>query len=37
MSHGDALAEIGRILDRGDDTDEVLREVVDVLHDHFEL
>jgi L-methionine (R)-S-oxide reductase len=36
MSHGDALAEIGRILDRGDDTDEVLREVVDVLHDHFE-
>ena len=36
MSHGDALAEIGRILDRGDDTDEVLREVVDVLHDRFE-
>jgi L-methionine (R)-S-oxide reductase len=36
MSHGDALAEIGRILDRGGDTDEVLREVVDVLHDRFE-
>jgi L-methionine (R)-S-oxide reductase len=36
MSHGDALAEIGRILDRGGDTAEVLREVVDVLHDRFE-
>jgi L-methionine (R)-S-oxide reductase len=36
MSHGDALAEIGRILDRGGDTDDVLREVVDVLHDRSE-
>src|SRR3954469_8326196 len=36
MSHGDALAEIGRIFDRGGDTNEVLREVVDVLHDRFE-
>jgi L-methionine (R)-S-oxide reductase len=34
MSHEDALAEIGRILDRGDG--EVLREAVDVLHDRFE-
>jgi L-methionine (R)-S-oxide reductase len=36
MSHGDALAEIGRILHRGGDTDEVLGEVVEVLHDRFE-
>jgi len=36
MSHEDALAEIGRILDRGGDTDDVLREVVDVLHDRSE-
>jgi L-methionine (R)-S-oxide reductase len=36
MSHKDALAEIGRILDRGGDADEVLREVVEVLHDRFD-
>jgi L-methionine (R)-S-oxide reductase len=35
MNHGDALAEIARILDRGADTDEVLGEVVEVLHDRF--
>ena len=35
MSHEDALAEIGRILDRGGDAGEVLREVVEVLHDRF--
>jgi L-methionine (R)-S-oxide reductase len=36
MSHEGALEEIGGILDRAVDADEVLRAVVDVLLDRFE-
>lgn len=34
-SFSEALEAIDRILDRGDDADNVLRAVVDVLHDRF--
>jgi L-methionine (R)-S-oxide reductase len=36
VSHEGALEEIGRILDQGGDADDVLRAVVEVLHDSFE-
>jgi L-methionine (R)-S-oxide reductase len=36
MSHSGALEAIDRILNRGGDADDVLRAVVDVLHDRFE-
>ncbi len=36
MSHNGALEAIDRILNRGGDADEVLRAVVEVLHDRFE-
>ena len=36
MSPEGALEEIRGIVDRGDDADEVLRAVLDVLHDRFE-
>jgi GAF domain-containing protein len=36
MSHEDALAEIGRIVDHGGEAEDVLREVVEILHDRFE-
>jgi L-methionine (R)-S-oxide reductase len=36
MSRSGALEAIDRILDRGGDAEEVLRRVVDVLHDRFE-
>ena len=35
-AHADALEAIRRILDRGGDADDVLREVVGVLKDRFE-
>jgi L-methionine (R)-S-oxide reductase len=35
-SHSGALESIDRILNRGGDADEVLRQVVSVLHDRFE-
>jgi L-methionine (R)-S-oxide reductase len=35
-SHAGALASIDRILNRGGDADEVLRQVVSVLHDRFD-
>jgi L-methionine (R)-S-oxide reductase len=35
-SHSGALEAIDRILNRGGDADDVLRAVVDVLHDRFE-
>ncbi|MFL5737035.1 MAG: hypothetical protein ACJ76P_06835 [Actinomycetota bacterium] len=34
-SHSGALEAIDRIVNRGGDADEVLREVVEVLHDRF--
>jgi len=36
MSQSDALEAIERILDRGGEADDVLRAVVDFLHDRFE-
>jgi L-methionine (R)-S-oxide reductase len=36
MSHSGALEAIDRILNRGGDADDVLRGVVDVLHDRFD-
>jgi L-methionine (R)-S-oxide reductase len=36
MSHEGALEAIDRILNRGGEADDVLRAVVDVLHDRFE-
>lgn len=36
MSHSGALEAIDRILNRGGDAGEVLRSVVDVLHDRFD-
>ena len=35
-SHSGALESIDRILNRGGDADEVLRQVVSVLHDRFD-
>ena len=35
MSHSGALEAIDRIVNRGGEADEVLRAVVDVLHDQF--
>ena len=35
-AHAGALETIDRILERGGDADEVLREVVSVLHDRFD-
>ena len=36
MSHSGALEAIDRIVNRGGEADEVLRAVVDVLHDQFD-
>jgi L-methionine (R)-S-oxide reductase len=36
VSHGGALEAIERILNRGGEADDVLRAVVDVLHDRFD-
>ena len=36
MSHSGALEAIDRIVNRGGEADEVLRAVVDVLHDRFD-
>ena len=36
MSHSGALEAIDRIVNRGGEADEVLRSVVDVLHDQFD-
>jgi L-methionine (R)-S-oxide reductase len=36
MTHAGALEAIQRVLNRGGDADDVLRAVVDVLHDRFE-
>lgn len=36
MSHEEALEAIEELVDRGGDADEVLRAVVDVLHDRIE-
>jgi L-methionine (R)-S-oxide reductase len=36
MSHSGALEAIDRVLNRGGDADDVLRAVVDVLHDRFD-
>lgn len=36
MSHSGALEAIDRILNRGGEADDVLRAVVDVLHDRFD-
>ena len=36
MTHPGALEAIDRILNRGGDADEVLRQVVSVLHDRFD-
>jgi hypothetical protein len=34
-SHADALAQVERVLDRGGDADELLREVVAILHERL--
>jgi L-methionine (R)-S-oxide reductase len=36
MSESGAIEAVERILDRGDEANEILRAVVDVLHDRFE-
>jgi L-methionine (R)-S-oxide reductase len=36
MSHSGALEAIDRVLNRGGEADDVLRAVVDVLHDRFD-
>ena len=36
MSHSGALEAIDRIVNRGGEADEILRAVVDVLHDQFD-
>jgi L-methionine (R)-S-oxide reductase len=36
MSHSGALEAVDRILNRGGEADDVLRAVVDVLHDRFD-